>query len=93
MWAYGGLGNREWRKLHNEELNNLYCTHDILWVIKSRRMRWAGHVVCMEEGRGVYRGDSGVGEITILKWILWKWGMGLLTGSSWLRIGAGVEHL
>ena len=45
------------------------------------------------EGRGVYRGDPGVGEITILKWILWKWGMGLLTGSSWLRIGAGVEHL
>ena len=34
----------QWRKLHNEELNDLYCSPDILRVIKSRRMRWAGHV-------------------------------------------------
>jgi hypothetical protein len=33
-----------WRKLHNEELHNLYCSADIIRVIKSRRMRWAGHV-------------------------------------------------
>ena len=45
----------EWRKLHNEELNNLYSSPNIVQVIKSRRMRWAGHVVCMGEGRGVYR--------------------------------------
>jgi len=45
----------EWRNLHNEELNNLYSSPNIVWVIKSRRMRWAGHVVCMGEGRGVYR--------------------------------------
>jgi hypothetical protein len=39
----------------NEELNNLYCSTNIVRVIKSRRMRWAGHVVCMGERRGVYR--------------------------------------
>ena len=45
----------EWRKLHNEELNNLYSSPNIVRVIKSRRIRWAGHVECMGEGRGVYR--------------------------------------
>ena len=37
----------EWRKLHNEELNDLYCSPNIVWVIKLRRMRWAGHVAHM----------------------------------------------
>jgi hypothetical protein len=45
----------EWRKLHNEELNDLYCSPYIVRVIKSRRMRWAGHVARMGERRGVYR--------------------------------------
>ena len=45
----------EWRRLHNEELNDLYSSPNIVRVIKSRRMRWAGHVACMGEGRGVYR--------------------------------------
>ena len=45
----------EWRKLHNEELNDLYCSPNIFWVIKSRRMRWTGHVVLMGERRGLYR--------------------------------------
>ena len=45
----------EWRKLHNEELNDLYSSPNILRVIKSRRMRWAGRVARMGEGRGVYR--------------------------------------
>jgi len=44
----------EWRKLHNEELNDLYSSHTIVRVIKSRRMRLAGHVARMGEGRGVY---------------------------------------
>ena len=44
----------EWRKLHNEELNDLYCSPNIVRVIKLRRMRWAGHVARMGEGRGVY---------------------------------------
>ena len=46
---------REWRKLHNEELNNLYSSPKIVRVIKSRRMRWAGHVVDMGDRRGLYR--------------------------------------
>ena len=43
----------EWRKLHNEELNDLYCSLNTVRVIKSKRMRWAGHVARM--GRGVVR--------------------------------------
>ena len=46
---------REWRKLHNEELSELYSLPNILRVVKSRRMRWAGHVARMGEGRGVHR--------------------------------------
>jgi hypothetical protein len=45
----------EWRKLHTEELNDLYCSPNIVRVIKSRRMRWAGHAACARERRGVYR--------------------------------------
>ena len=46
---------REWRKLHNEELNDLYSSHNRVRVIKSIRMRWAGHVARTRERRGVYR--------------------------------------
>jgi len=55
---FGPVGDEvtgEWRKLHNEELNDLYCSPDIVLVIKSRIMRWAGHVARMGERRGVYR--------------------------------------
>jgi hypothetical protein len=45
----------EWRRLHNEELSDQYSLPNIIWVIKSRRMRWAGHVARMGEGRGAYR--------------------------------------
>jgi len=45
----------EWRKLHNEELNDLYSSTNIVRVIKSRKMRWAGHVARMGEKRGLYR--------------------------------------
>ena len=45
----------EWRRLHNEELNDLYSSPNIVRVIKSRGMRWAGHVARMGEERGVYR--------------------------------------
>jgi hypothetical protein len=45
----------EWRKLHNGQLHNLYSSPDIIRQIKSRRMRWAGHVARMGGGRNVYR--------------------------------------
>ena len=45
----------KWRRLHNEELNDLYCSPNIVREIKSRRMRWAGHVARMGEERGAYR--------------------------------------
>jgi hypothetical protein len=44
-----------WRKPHNEELHNLYCSPSIIRIIKSRRMRWVGHVARRGEKRNVYR--------------------------------------
>ena len=55
----------EWRKLHNEELWDLNSLPNILRVVKSRRMRWAGHVARMGEGRGVHRvlvGEEAIGD-------------------------------
>ena len=52
----------EWRKLHNEELNDLYCSPNIVRAIKSRRMRWAGHVARIGERRDVYRISVGKPE-------------------------------
>jgi hypothetical protein len=95
----------EWRKIHNEELNDLYCSPNVVRVVKLKRMRWAGHVVRMVAKRNVYRvwwgnlrerdhlGDPGVDVKIILRWIFRKWYLGIWTGSSWLRIGAGGEHL
>jgi hypothetical protein len=67
----------DWRKLHNEELLNLYSSPNIIRLIKSRRMRWAGHVARMGETRNAYRisvgqpeGKRPLGGWTILKWIL-----------------------
>jgi len=45
----------EWRKLHNEELNDQYSSQNIIRVIKTRSLRWAGHVARMEERRSLYR--------------------------------------
>ena len=95
----------EWRKLHNKELNDLYCSPSIVREIKSRRMRWAGHVARMGERRGVYTGfwwgnlrerdnlgDPAVGGRIILNRIFKKWDVGVWTGSSWLWIGTGGGH-
>ena len=41
----------EWRRLHNEELNDLYSSPNIIWVMKLRRIKWVGHLVCMVESR------------------------------------------
>ena len=93
----------EWRKLHNEELSNLYSLPNIVRVLKSRRMRWAGHVERMWEGRGVHRVLMGKPEGKRLlgrprrRWEdnikvdLQEVGRG--TGWSWFRIGTGGGHL
>ena len=95
----------EWRKLHNEELNDLYSSHNIVRVIISRRMRWAVHVARMRERRGVYKGLVGkpVRKRPLgrprrrwennIRWIFRKWRVGAWTGSSWLRIRTGGGHL
>ena len=92
----------EWRRLHNEELNYLYSSPDIIWVIKSRRMIWMGHVACRggEErcilgvGGNVkgkdYLEDPGIDGRLTLEWILRKWYGWSWTGLIWLIIGMGV---
>jgi hypothetical protein len=89
----------DWRKLHNEELNDLYPTPHIARKIKSRRMKWAGHVARMGKGEacaGVWwgnlmerdhMGEPGVNGRIILIWIFGKWDVEVWTGFSWLRIG------
>ena len=90
----------KWRKLHNEELNDLYCSPNIVRGIKSRRMRWVGHVARMGERRGVYRvlvgkpeGKRPLGRPRRrwednIKMDLQKWDVGVVgIGWSWLRIG------
>jgi len=95
----------EWGKLHNEELNDLYCSPINVWVIKSRRMTWTGHVVRMGEGRGVYRVLVGKPEgrrplgrprhrwEDNIKLDLQEVRCGAWTESSWLWIGTGDGHL
>jgi hypothetical protein len=84
----------EWRKLHNEELNDLYSSPSTVRLIKSRRMRWAGNVARMGRGEAYtgfwwgnlkerdHFGYPGVGRRIILRWIFRKWDLGLWTGSS-----------
>jgi hypothetical protein len=68
----------EWRKLHSEELHNLYSLPDIIRQMKSRRMRWAGHVARVGEGRNVYRVLVGNPEGKIPRersWRRWEGGI------------------
>jgi len=83
----------EWRRLHNEEINDLYCSPNIVRVIKWRRMRWAGHVARMDEERGVYRVLVGIDGCIILGWISRRWKVGIWTGLGWPRIETGGGRL
>jgi hypothetical protein len=99
------LGLRgKWRKLHNEELNDLYSLPNIVRVVKSRRMRWAGHMAHMGDERGVHRvlvgkpeGKKPLGrprrrwENNIKMDVKLEGVAG--TGWSWLRIETGGGHL
>jgi len=95
----------EWRKLDNEELNGLYCSPNIVRVIKSIRMRWTGHVARMGRGEAFtgfwwgklrergHLGDPSVDGKIILRWVFKKLDVVVCTESSWLRIGTGGGHL
>jgi hypothetical protein len=89
----------EWRKLYNGELHDLYSSPDIIRQIKSRRMRWAGHVASMGEGRNVYRVlvEKQEGKRPLerprcrweggIKMDLREIGWGVWNGFNWLTIG------
>jgi hypothetical protein len=91
------MGER--RKLHNGELHNLYSSPDIIRQLKSRRMRWVGHVARIGEGRNLYRvwwegpkrkdhlKDQGVDGRMGSKWTLGKLAGGVWSGFTRLRIG------
>jgi hypothetical protein len=91
----------EWRRLHNKELYALYSSPDIIQVMKSRRLRRAGRVACMEERRDAYTVLVGKPEGRRLlgrprriwqdniKMDLREVGWGAWTGSNWLRIETG----
>jgi hypothetical protein len=87
----------EWRKLHNEELHNLYSSPDIIRQVKSRRMRWAKYVARMGEERKVYKvlverdhlEDQGLGGKMGSEWIFGKLACGVWIGFVWLRTGTG----
>jgi hypothetical protein len=93
------------RKLHNEELNDLYSSPTIVRVIKSRTMRWEGHVARMgrEEACTGFWWENlrerdhlvhpGVNGRIILRRIFRKWDVAVWTGLSWLRIETGGGHL
>jgi len=95
----------EWRRLHKEELIDLYFSPNIVRVIKSRKMRWAGHVARMGEGRvcigswwgnwrdGDHWGDLGVDGWIILGWISRRWDVGIWTGLGWPKIETGGGNL
>jgi len=95
----------EWKRQHNEDLSDLYSSPNIVRVIKSSRMKWAGHVARMGVKRGCigswwgYRserdhwGDLGVNEWIILGWISRRWNLGMWTGLVWLRIGTDGGRL
>jgi len=95
----------EWRRMRNEELNDLYSSPNIVRVINSRRMRWAGHVARMGEEREVYRvlvgkqeggdhwGDLGEDGWIILGCISRRWDVGIWTGLGWPKIETGGGHL
>jgi len=95
----------EWRRLHNEELNDLYSSPNIVRVIISRRMRWVGNVARMGEERGCIGSwwgnqreryhwrDLGVDGWIILGRISRRWDVGIWTGLGWPRIEIGGGRL
>jgi hypothetical protein len=95
----------EWRKLYNEELRDLYSSPSIIRIIKSRKMRWAGHVARMGEKRNAYRllvgnpeGKRSLGRprrrwMDNIRMDLGEVGWDDVDGLVWLRIGTGGELL
>jgi hypothetical protein len=99
FWPKRDKVTEEWRILHNVELSDLYFSPNIGWVIKSRRVKWAGQVTYMEERSVVYsilvvksEGMRALGRSRLrwkitLRWIFRKWNVAAWTDWSWLGYG------
>jgi hypothetical protein len=95
----------EWRRLHNEDVNDLYSSPNIIRAMKSRIMRWAGHVARMEGRRGADKflvgrperktplGRSRRRWESNIKMDLQEWDGKAMTGLLWLKIARGGGHL
>jgi hypothetical protein len=103
FWTQQRGSDKNWRKLDNEDLHKFYSSAYIIRVIKSRKMKWVGHIMHMRETRNTYRigepeGKKPLGRLGIIgkvisKWALKKEVVKMWTGFIWLRTGSSGRFL